>query len=193
MISPEKYLDELNAFLRQTIASDGKGEALSLEEGMTRAAALILSCGDAKVMVIGNGGSAAIAAHLQTDLCHTVGVRAMEFTASSLLTALSNDFAYEEAFPRLLSLWASPNDLLIAISSSGRSPNIVNAAAPVRERGCRMITFSGFHPDNPLRSLGDVNFYVPSHQYSIVETAHATLAHYLTDRASAARQSQRNV
>lgn len=138
-----------------------------------------------KVLVIGNGGSAAIASHMQTDLCHSLGIRGLVFNEPPLLTALANDNGYENAFQRLVDLWADPGDVLVAISSSGRSPNILNACAAAKARGMAIITFSGFAADNPLRRQGDLNFYVANATYGPVESAHAVLVHELTDRVLA--------
>lgn len=133
------------------------------------------------LFIIGNGGSAAIASHVQNDLCKGSGIKAMVFNETPLLTAFANDISYQAAFEHILRLWASPGDLLIAISSSGRSENILNAAKAARELGCTIITLSGFLPNNPLRQMGDINIYVPSGEYGVVETAHGTILHYLTD------------
>lgn len=135
-----------------------------------------------KVLVIGNGGSAAIASHMQTDLCHSLGIRGLVFNEPPLLTALANDNGYENAFQRLVDLWADTGDVLVAISSSGRSANILNACRAARGLGATILTFSGFGADNPLRSLGDLNFYVANASYGPVESAHAVLVHHLTDR-----------
>lgn len=133
------------------------------------------------VFIIGNGGSAAIASHVQNDLCKGSGVKAMVFNETPLLTAYANDISYQVAFEQMLRLWATSGDLLIAISSSGKSENILNAVKAARELGCSIITFSGFASGNPLRQMGDINIYTPSSEYGIVETAHATILHYLTD------------
>ena len=138
-----------------------------------------------KVLVIGNGGSAAIASHMQTDLCHSLGIRGLVFNEPPLLTALANDNGYENAFQRLVDLWADPGDVLVAISSSGRSPNILNACAAAKARGMAVLSFSGFGADNPLRRQGDLNFYVANATYGPVESAHAVLVHELTDRVLA--------
>ena len=138
-----------------------------------------------KVLVIGNGGSAAIASHMQTDLCHSLGIRGLVFNEPPLLTALANDNGYENAFRRLVDLWADAGDLLVAISSSGRSPNILNACAAARAHGLAILTYSGFGADNALRRAGDLNFYVANASYGPVESAHAVLVHHLTDRVLA--------
>jgi len=152
----------------------------------TRDLILAVRSGARKVMVVGNGGSAAIASHLQTDLAHGLGIRALVFTESCTLTAQANDHGYEQAFRNLALLWADPGDLMVAISSSGRSPNILQACAAARTRGAGLVTFSGFRPDNPLRALGDLNFHVASAEYGTVESVHAVLVHHLSDLVLAA-------
>jgi D-sedoheptulose 7-phosphate isomerase len=185
--------NELTAWSRQladlldgTLASDATG-ALTQDQAFRAALERILAVRSAprKVMVVGNGGSAAIASHLQTDLVHSLGVRALVFTEPSTLTAQANDHGYEHAYGNLARLWAEPGDLMVAISSSGRSTNILNACRTAREQGAGLITFSGFGPDNPLRTLGDLNFYVASSAYGAVESAHAVLIHHLTDQVLA--------
>jgi D-sedoheptulose 7-phosphate isomerase len=185
--------NELTAWSRQladlldgTLATDATG-AIPQDQAFRAALERILAVRSAprKVMVVGNGGSAAIASHLQTDLVHSLGVRALVFTEPSTLTAQANDHGYEHAYRNLARLWAEPGDLMVAISSSGRSANILNACEAAREQGAGLITFSGFGPDNPLRALGDLNFYVASSAYGAVESAHAVLIHHLTDQVLA--------
>jgi len=177
------YLGELNRLIFAAEITAAAGETLSLAAGGKAALDLIRQAkkNKAKAFVVGNGGSAAIASHMQNDLCKAVKMRALVFTEQSLLTALANDDGYQTAYETLLNLWAEPNDLLIAISSSGRSENILRAAAATRNRGGHVITMSGFAANNPLRSLGDVNFYIPSDSYGHVELAHAALSQFLTD------------
>ena len=97
-----------------------------------------------------------------------------------VLTARSNDFGYGSVFERPIELWAEPGDLWMSVSSSGKSKNIVRALHMARTKQCKLITFSGFSPENPSRLLGDLNFYVPSSVYAYVETAHMALIHFLT-------------
>jgi D-sedoheptulose 7-phosphate isomerase len=177
------YLGELSRLLSAMEIKDAGGRALSLNEGEAAALDLIRQTKKrkAKAVVVGNGGSAAIASHLQNDLCKAVKMRALVFTEQSLLTALANDDGYQTAYETLVNLWAEPDDMLIAISSSGQSENILRAARAARKAGCRVVTLSGFAADNPLRSLGDVNFYIPSDSYGHVELAHAALGQFLTD------------
>jgi len=163
--------------------TDRQGSPLALEVAMQRGMARLLEvkAKGRKVLIVGNGGSAAIASHVQTDLCHSLGIRALVFNEPPLLTALANDNGYENAFQRLVDLWGDAGDVLVAISSSGRSPNILNACAAARGKGMEILSFSGFGADNPLRQQGDLNFYVANSSYGPVESAHAVLVHHLTD------------
>lgn len=172
--------------------TDAKGVALPFDPAILAARDLLLAAKGQgkKVLIIGNGGSAAIASHMQTDLCHSLGIRALVFNEPPLLTALSNDNGYENAFQRLVDLWGEAGDVLVAISSSGKSPNILNACAAARRRNLRLITYSGFGADNPLRARGDVNFYVANAEYGPVESAHAVLVHHLTDQVLAHLRAQ---
>ena len=157
-----------------------------MDEGAEQAVKMLLQVSSAsgKVMLVGNGGSSAVVSHVQTDILKCVGVKAMVFTEPSMLTAMSNDHGYEDAFQRPVERWAEKGDLLIAVSSSGKSRNIIRAVQASLDQDCRVITFSGFSPDNPLRQMGDINFYVGDDSYGYVETAHATLTHFVTDRAA---------
>lgn len=186
------WTDDLANLLSTAAATGPQGEPMAQEEAFDLARTLILEVRRAgrKVMVLGNGGSAAIASHMQTDLAHSLKVRALVFTEPSTLTAQANDHGYEHAFANLVDLWTEPGDLLVAISSSGRSANILNACALARAHGASLLTYSGFRPDNPLRTLGDLNFHVASDSYGPVESAHGVLIHHLTDLVLATLSSE---
>ena len=111
-----------------------------------------------KIIFIGNGGSAGIASHLAIDFSKNGGLRALAFNDPSALTCLGNDLGYENVFAKQLEFHARPGDLLIAISSSGTSPNILGAVKAARARDCKVVTFSGFTEDNDLRRTGDSIF-----------------------------------
>lgn len=187
VITSTAYFNRLVELLVNTKVTDLQGNGLTLDEGMDRAVELINGARpvSAKVMVIGNGGSAAIASHLQNDLSKAVGVRSLVFNEPSLLTALSNDHGYSCVFERPIQMWAEKDDVLVAISSSGRSENIICGVQAAKQKGCRIITLSGFKLDNPLRKLGNLNFYIASESYGQVEVAHSTLTHLLSDMAMA--------
>ena len=111
-------------------------------------------------------------------------MRALVFNETPLLTAFSNDLSYAVAFENLVNLWADNGDMLIAISSSGKSENIIRAAKAALVKGCAVITLSGFNNDNPLRQIGQMNYYVPSGEYGYVELIHSILTHYISDAAT---------
>jgi D-sedoheptulose 7-phosphate isomerase len=188
------YFKHVYDLLLSAQVTDEHGAVLSLDEGTSKAVEMILSVESdlGKVMLIGNGGSAAIASHMQCDLCNSVGIRAMVFYETPLLTALSNDHGYGRAFEPPVELWANTSDLLLAISSSGQSENILRAVQAAAKRGCQIITLSGFSDDNPLRRMGLLNFYIASQDYGYVELAHSALTHFLTDRATMSRPDMRN-
>lgn len=134
-----------------------------------------------RVFFIGNGGSAAIASHMAADWQKTAHFPAMCFNDAALVTCLSNDICFEEVFRLPLLRHARRGDLLFAISSSGQSINIRRAARWAGEIGMCVTTLSGFEPNNPLRSLGSENIYVPSSRYGIVEVSHHAVLHALLD------------
>ena len=125
-----------------------------------------------KVLIGGNGGSAAIASHCAVDLTKNAGLRAICFSDPNMITCFANDYGYERWVEKALAFYADEGDLVILISSSGKSPNIVNGARYAKGEGLRMVTFSGFATDNPLRGSGDLNFWVDSRAYNIVEMTH---------------------
>ena len=134
-----------------------------------------------KIMLIGNGGSAAICSHLAVDFIKAARVKALNFADPSLLTCFANDYGYELAYQEMITAYGDVGDVLIAISSSGESENILNAASKARGNGVSVITLSGFDSDNSLRKLGAVNFYLDSREYNIVENAHEQILMALCD------------
>jgi D-sedoheptulose 7-phosphate isomerase len=134
-----------------------------------------------KMLFIGNGGSAAIAGHMAVDFWKNGGIKALAFNDSSLLTCIGNDCGYTQVFAKPIEMFAESGDVLFAVSSSGKSENILNAVMAARAKNCKVVTFSGFAADNPLCRLGDFNFYVPSNEYGPVEVAHQYLCHCILD------------
>lgn len=125
-----------------------------------------------KVILAGNGGSAAMASHVAVDLTKACGIRAINFNEADLITCFANDYGYENWVSEALKAYADPGDCVVLISSSGQSKNIINAAIQSKTIGCSLVTLSGFRSDNPLRNLGDVNLWVDSSNYNIVEMTH---------------------
>lgn len=123
------------------------------------------------IYIVGNGGSASIASHVCVDFTKAAGITSVSFNNSNLITCYANDYGYENWVTESIKSYCK-NDLVILISSSGKSPNIVNAAKYCNKQNIELITFSGFDPKNPLRKLGNVNFYVDSNDYNFVEMTH---------------------
>jgi D-sedoheptulose 7-phosphate isomerase len=135
-----------------------------------------------QLYIIGNGGSAGIASHMAADACKNGHLRAMAFNDAALLTATANDLAYDEVFALPLERIGRRGDLVIAISSSGNSPNVVRALETCRANGLHSVTLTGMRPDNRARALGDLNFYVALPRYGFTESAHQIILHYWFDQ-----------
>lgn len=135
-----------------------------------------------KILLCGNGGSAADAQHIAAELvgCYEKQRRSWPAIAlttdTSALTAVSNDLGYEQVFARQLAGLAQAGDILIAISTSGLSKNVLNAAQRARELGCRTIALTGASSD-PLGSMCDFTVAVPSNRTSRIQEAHITIGH----------------
>lgn len=125
-----------------------------------------------KIIVVGNGGSAAIASHVAVDFTKAAGIRAVNFNEADLLTCFANDYGYIHWVDRALDFYADSGDLAILISSSGKSPNMLNGAIQAKAMGLNLMTLSGFSADNSLRTMGDINLWVDSTAYNVVEITH---------------------
>src|SRR5690242_15924377 len=177
------YLDRLTAVVkslpRRPIAAIAEALLAAAEEGRS-------------VLILGNGGSAATASHFACDLAKTAAVpghprlRALALTDNvPLLTALGNDLAYEDVFADQVRTYARADDLVIAISASGNSPNVLAAATAAREVGARVIGVTGFGGGS-LRLMCDICLVVPSSEYGPVEDAHLVVVHAVTAAIRAA-------
>lgn len=182
--SATAFFSRVHQLLNAANATDSDGQSLSIDVAANAAVELLRAVADQgnKVMLVGNGGSAAIAAHLEMDLGNRARIPARCFNSAPALTALANDHGYDAAYERLVATHAQRGDLLVAISSSGQSQNILRAVNAAVDAGCSVLTLSGFQPDNPLRAHGDLNFYIDSSHYGEVEVAHELIAHHLADR-----------
>ena len=126
-----------------------------------------------KMMFAGNGASASISEHGAVDFTKQGGVRAVTFHDPNLMTCFANDFGYDHWVAKALEHYADPGDAAVLISTSGRSPSVVNAAHTARRMGLQVVAFTGRDADNPLKALADLNFWVPSHAYNVVENLHS--------------------
>lgn len=180
-------IQQFSTLLERSEITDHNGAVLDQEAGLTGVCELLSEARNNRstVFVIGNGGSAAIASHAVIDFVNVAKLRAFTLHEPSVLTCIANDYGYEYSYSRLLDQMAKPEDVLIAISSSGRSPNIRNAAAQVASIGGKVITLSGFLPDNPLRTQGLLNIWLDASDYGLVEVGHQFILHNVSDRFGA--------
>jgi D-sedoheptulose 7-phosphate isomerase len=135
-----------------------------------------------RIYFIGNGASAMMASHFAADACKNAGLSALAFNDVSLLTAIGNDVSFDEIFALPLGRLARAGDLVIAISSSGNSPNVIRALEKARSIAMQIVTLTGKGADNRARARGDLNFYVPADRYGWVECAHQLILHYWLDQ-----------
>lgn len=143
-------------------------------EKIENACALVRSTNNngGKIIILGNGGSAAIASHAAVDFVKAAGVRALSFSDVSMLTCFSNDYGYENCAAKILEFYANPSDLVVLISSSGESDNMIAAAEQSKKMGLTLLTFSGFLASNRLAKYGDVRFWCDSNFYNTIENTH---------------------
>ena len=167
--------------------SGRNGAPLGVEPGITAVLEILtrMRGNGGSVYVIGNGGSAAVASHAVIDLINVAKLRAFTLHEPSVLTCIVNDYGYENAYSRLLAHMARPGDVLIAISSAGRSINICKAATQMVSNGGNVVTLSGFSRDNPLHSMGDINIWLDVSDYGLVEVGHQFILHNMSDRFGA--------
>lgn len=177
------YFRKLASLFLKIEVNDNNAKTITLNKSILKTVKLILALAKKgnKIILIGNGGSASIASHIAIDFLKNAKIPALVFNDASLLTCISNDLGYEYVFQKPIELLAKKGDILFAISSSGSSKNILNAAKEAKKRGCFLITLSGFNKENPLRRLGHLNFYIPAASYGYVEITHLVICHCIVD------------
>ena len=136
------------------------------------------------IFLIGNGASASMASHVAADLAKNAHVHTEVFTDLALITAIANDISYDEVFSEPLRRRLKKGDMLVAISSSGQSRNIIQAVETAKNLGGIVITLSAMNAENLLRRKGDLNLYVPAQTYGMAETCHAAILHYWIDQVN---------
>lgn len=125
-----------------------------------------------KIILLGNGGSASIASHVSVDLTKNANIRSTNFNEPDLLTCFSNDYGYEKVFSKCLEFYADKGDVVVIISSSGKSKNLLQAAKVCKSKKILLFTLTGFLKSNPLKKMGDANLWVDSKSYNIIENIH---------------------
>ena len=181
MESPAAYLREYAKTLQQTLAEVAP-------ESLDQAIALLETClrASKRIYVCGNGGSAAIADHLCCDwtkgtrMDHLPALKTHSFTANgALMTALANDYGFEETFSTQVEMFGEAGDILVAISSSGNSPNIVKGVNAAKARGMKVLGLSGFS-GGQLKELADISLHANFDNYGLVEDCHQAMMHVLS-------------
>jgi len=137
-----------------------------------------------KIYFFGNGASAAFANHMALDFSKNGKILARSLSDSAMLTALSNDYSFEEAMVEYLKIeGVNVNDMVITISSSGNSPNIVNVLKFCKENNIQTLALSGLKEQNQSVVLADFSIYVPMKTYGIVECVHQIFLHSILDES----------
>ena len=177
-------IEEIGKHLRLLSISNNHSEEIPVDQALEILTKMTINIRDQKqtVFLIGNGASASMASHVAADLAKNAHVHTEVFTDLSLITAIANDMSFEEVYAEPLKRRILRGDMLVAISSSGRSPNILRAVHTTKEIGGRIITLSAMNPENPLRREGELNFYIPAETYGMAETCHSAILHYWIDQ-----------
>lgn len=178
-----RYIDRLIVALNKTVITDRQGKNYDYDTGEPMVFSYLSQVKKERtgLFICGNGGSAGIAVHMTADYLKNGGFNVRSMYNPSVLTCIGNDLDYDHIFSKQLELMATVGDTLIAISSSGRSDNILKAIYSMKECGGRIITFTGFDEDNPVRRLGDLNIYVPIKHYGMVESIHNLILQQIVD------------
>ncbi len=144
-----------------------------------------------KIIIVGNGGSASIASHVTVDFINAANIKAVNFNESSIITCFSNDYGYENWIAKALECYADAGDMVILISSSGQSENMLVAANKSKSIGANVVTLTGFFANNSLRGCGDINLWVDSKDYNIVEMTHHIWLLAIVDYIIKSREKER--
>lgn len=179
-----EYVQKLIHNLENTVVySENESNKYTYEEGMDKLLQLFIEIKEKgkQVFFVGNGGSSAIASHMTADFMKNGGMKTYSLYDNSVTTCMGNDYGYEYIFSRPLEFLGNEGDLLVAISSSGNSQNIVNAIKVAQDKKMNIVTFSGFKSDNRIHRMGKYNLYVPIEHYGIVESIHNLILQQIVD------------
>ena len=125
-----------------------------------------------KIMIFGNGGSAAIASHVSVDLTKNANIRCVNFNEADLITCFSNDYGYEKWIEKAVDFYADKNDTLVLISSSGKSKNMINACKAAKRKKIKVISLTGHSKNNPLSKITNLSLWINSKAYNFIENTH---------------------
>ena len=180
----DEYIQDIFDGIKNTVVTDQTGNVLSLQKAMDLWSKEVKDVRDRKrglIFFCGNGASATMAEHMSHDWFQNAEVNTTTCAETAHITAISNDLTFEDVFSYRINRILSERYILVSISSSGNSPNIVKALEAGKKRGAYCITFSGKNEDNKSRGMGDLNFYVPLSTYGLVESVHAVILHAALD------------
>lgn len=188
-----EYVNRISGILANLVVTEREERVLPTEDGFSQWVSLASNKQPGfSIHLVGNGASSSFASHFAADITKNCGISAGVFTDPALLTALANDHGYDNAFAIALTRYANSGDLLVAISSSGESPNIINVCNEAEQMGVDIVTISGKKPTNALRKMGLLNFYVDGPTFSLAESAHTAILHHWIDCLEAAGAAQEN-
>ena len=134
-----------------------------------------------RVFFIGNGGSNSVCSHMMEDYFKMGRFPTFAFSDAALITCFANDYGYENAMAEWLKLHFKKTDLLVSMSSSGESKNILNGTKLAKDAGGKVITLTGFKEGNALSKMGDLNFHLPVSNFGIAECFHQVILHVVLD------------
>ena len=175
---------EIERCLQLLFASGSEANGMPVDEAFGMWIDLTINIRERKntIFLIGNGASASMASHVAADLAKNGHVHTEVFSDLSLITAIANDISYNEVFAEPLRRRMKEGDMLVIISSSGQSINVLRAAEEAEKLGGTVVTLSAMKQENPLLNKGLINFYVPAMTYGLAETCHAAILHYWIDK-----------
>ena len=179
-----QYINELMKQLDHTEIWENNSEKYpDYNTGMKALVDIFTGCkrNHAQVFFFGKGGSSAMASHMTADFMKNGGMNTYSLYDNSVTTCMGNDYGYEYIFSRPMEFLVKPGDLVVAISSSGNSQNIICAIQVAKKKKAAVVTFTGFRKDNQVRQMGDVNVYVPCEKYGIVESIHNLILQQIVD------------
>lgn len=178
------YINDLIEKIGYTEVWEGnKRRCESYEEGIRFLVGIFNKCKQkqSRLFFIGNGGSSAIASHMTADFMKNGRMNTYSLYDNAVMTCMGNDYGYEYIFSKPMEFLVKEDDLVVAISSSGNSQNIINAIEVAQDKKAVVITFTGFEKDNRAKKMGDINVYVPSRKYGIVESIHNLILQQVVD------------
>ena len=162
-----------NKYFKQYIYHLAQSENIFQKLNQIKKILITVKKNKSKILIFGNGGSAAIASHFSVDLTKNAKIRCTNYNESNLITCFSNDFGYEHWVEMAIKYYGNKGDVLIVISSSGKSKNMINACIAARKKKfSKIITLTGHLVNNPVKKLADINLWVNSKAYNYIENIH---------------------